>query len=81
MTPQEFSIKVLPIYLLIVFIVYFFLGTPSFSNLILYSKILNCNEFFTQLNSGVLFEPLFMIISFIIFNISYKIIFRKNREN
>jgi hypothetical protein len=81
MTPQEFSIKVLPIYLLIVFIVYFFLGTPSFSNLILYSKILNCNEFFTQLNSGVLFEPLFMIISFIIFNISYKIIFRKKRKN
>ena len=77
MTPQEFSIKVLPIYLLIVFIVYFFFGTPSFSNLILFSKIFNNNEFFIQLNSGVLFEPLFMIISFIIFSILYKIIIGK----
>ena len=77
MTPQEFSIKALPIYLSIVFIVYFFLGTPSFSNLILFSKVFNANEFVAQLNSGVLFEPLFMIVSFVIFNIFYKIIIGK----
>ncbi len=81
MNPQEFSIKVLPIYLLIVFVIYFFLGSPSFSNLIAFSKIFTNNEFLIQFNSGELFESLFMIISFIIFNISYKIIFKKKKEN
>lgn len=81
MTPQEFSIKVLPIYLLIVFVIYFFFGSPSFSNLISFSKLFNSNEFLIQFNSGELFESMFMIISFIIFNIFYKILFIKKREN
>jgi hypothetical protein len=75
LTPQEFAIKILPDYFLIVCLIYFLLGKPEstlFSINLL--EILNVKGFLEKWNSGTLFEPIFMLISFIVFNISFKII-------
>ena len=74
MSPQEFAIKLLPGYLLIVCLVYFLLGKPEgtlFSINLL--EIISVKGFLEKWNSGTFFEPIFMLISFIVFNISYKI--------
>ncbi len=74
MTPQEFAIKLLPDYLLVVGLVYFLLGKPEntlFSINLL--KILSVKGFLEKWNAGTLLEPVFMLISFIVFYISYKI--------
>jgi len=79
--PQEFAIKILPDYLLIVLLVYFLLGEPEstlFSINLL--EIISVNGFLEKWNSGVLFIPIIMLISFIVFNISFKIIVGKRTK-
>ena len=79
--PQEFAIKILPDYLLIVLLVYFLLGEPEstlFSINLL--EIISVNGFFEKWNSGVLFIPIMMLISFILFNIGFKIIVGKRTK-
>ena len=79
--PQEFAIKILPDYLLIVSLVYFLLGergSTLFSINLL--EIININGFLEKLNSGVLFIPIIMITSFILFNISFKMIVGKRAK-
>jgi len=82
MTPQEFSIKQLPNYLLIICLVYFLLGKPEetlFSMNLL--EIISVEGFLEKWNAGVLWEPVFMFVSFILFNISFKIcVGKKIRE-
>lgn len=78
LTPQEFAVKILPDYLLIICLVYFLLGEPE--NTIFSINLLNIisvDGFLNNWNSGKLFEPLFMLASFIVFNISFKIIVGK----
>lgn len=80
--PQEFAIKILPDYLLIVLLVHFLLGEPEstlFSINLL--EIISVSGFLEKWNSGVLFIPIIMLISFILFNISFKIIVGKKRKN
>ena len=82
MSPQEFSIKALPVYLLFIAFIYFFLGSPDDYTLISinYSEILSVKGFLNEWNSGTIFELIFMLVSFILFNFIYKIIFlRKNK--
>ncbi len=76
--PQEFAIKILPDYFLIAGLVYFLLGefeSTLFSIDLL--QIININGFLEKWNSGTLFIPIIMIISFILFNVSFKIIVGK----
>ena len=76
--PQEFAIKILPDYFLIAGLVYFLLGefeSTLFSIDLL--QIININGFLEKWNSGTLFIPVIMIISFILFNVSFKIIVGK----
>ena len=77
--PQDFALRALPVYLLFVFLVYFFLGGQG-SNVLVSSKLselLTAQGFLEKWNSGELFIPLIMLISFIAFNISYKIVIGK----
>ena len=79
--PQEFAIKILPDYLLIVLLVYFLLGEPEstlFSINLL--EIISVSGFLEKWNSGVLFIPIIMLISFILFNIGFKIIVGKRTK-
>ncbi len=79
--PQEFAIKILPDYFLIIALVYFLLGefeSTLFSIDLL--QIININGFLEKWNSGTLFIPVIMIISFILFNISFKIIVGKRTK-
>lgn len=76
--PREFAIKILPDYFLIAGLVYFLLGefeSTLFSIDLL--QIINANGFLEKWNSGTLFIPVIMIISFILFNVSFKIIVGK----
>ena len=68
MSPQEFSIKALPVYLLFIAFIYFFLGSPDDYTLISinYSEILSVKGFINEWNSGTIFELIFMLISFIL---------------
>ena len=80
--PQEFSIKILPDYLLIVSLVYFLLGSREgtlFSIDLL--EIISPNGFLEKWNSGTLFIPVIMLISFILFNICFKLIVGKKVKN
>ena len=79
--PQEFAIKILPDYLLIVLLVYFLLGVPEstlFSINLL--EIISVSGFLEKWNSGVLFIPIIMLMSFIVFNICFKIIVGRKIE-
>ena len=81
MTPQEFAIKLLPDYFLVVGLVYFLLGefeSTLFSINLL--EILSVEGFIEKWNAGVLWLPILMLTSFIIFFVLFKIIFRKKRE-
>ena len=81
MTPQEFAIKLLPDYFLVVGLVYFLLGefeSTLFSINLL--EILSVEGFIEKWNAGVLWLPILMLTSFIIFFILFKTIFRKKRE-
>ena len=74
----EFAVKILPDYFLIAGLVYFLLGefeSTLFSIDLL--QIINANGFLEKWNSGTLFIPVIMIISFILFNVSFKIIVGK----
>ena len=76
--PQEFAIKILPDYLLVVSLVYFLLGkreSTLFSIDLL--EIINVDGFLEKWNSGVLFIPIIMLISFIVFNICFKLVVGK----
>ena len=76
--PREFAIKILPDYFLIIGLVYFLLGefeSMLFSIDLL--EIINKNGFLEKWSSGTLFIPIIMIISFILFNVSFKIIVGK----
>lgn len=76
--PREFAVKILPDYFLIAGLVYFLLGefeSTLFSIDLL--QIINANGFLEKWNSGTLFIPVIMIISFILFNVSFKIIVGK----
>ena len=80
--PQEISIKILPDYLLIVSLVYFLLGSREgtlFSIDLL--EIISPNGFLEKWNSGTLFIPVIMLISFILFNICFKLIVGKKVKN
>jgi len=82
MLPQEFSIKALPVYLVIIAFIYFFLGSPDDNFLITinFTEILSVKGFLNEWNSGMIFEPILMLISFILFNIIYRIIFHRKRK-
>ncbi len=80
--PQEFAIKILPDYLLIISLVYFLLGEREgtlFSINLL--EIISVNGFLEKWNSGVLFIPIIMLISFILFNICFKLIVGKKTND
>lgn len=81
MTPQEFAIKLLPDYFLVVGLVYFLLGEfegTLFSIDLL--EILSVEGFIAKWNGGTLWIPVLMSVSFIVFYILFKIIFRKEKQ-
>lgn len=74
MKPQEFALKALPLYFLAVFVIWFFFNEPGSNVLVSGSlaEIFTAKGFLEKWNSGELFIPLTMLVSFILFNVCYK---------
>ncbi|MBR2877204.1 MAG: hypothetical protein IKC01_08695 [Clostridia bacterium] len=75
MLPWKFAAKILPVYIFVIALVYFFLGSPDDLNLISinYNEIFTAKGFVENWSEGYIFETLIMLVSFIAFNCFYKI--------
>lgn len=76
MSAQQFADKALPLYIAVIGLIYFFLGEPQKRSTLLsldYSALLSKAGLVAQWNSGVLLEPVIMLISYAVFFICYRL--------